>query len=81
MVLVLFQVVLLSVSVKINNVIGPYIKSYKWVRQDHRMILYPLFCLILWRITSQEWWESQVEWVICGVNDHIIPRGVAIIPG
>jgi hypothetical protein len=66
-----------TVSVKINNKIGPYIKSYKGVRQGDPLspILFNFVADCLTRMILQ----VQDSGLIVGLADHIIPHGVAVL--
>jgi len=63
-----------TVSVKVNNSIGPYIKSYKGVRQGDPLspILFNLIADYLTRMVS----KAQHNSLITGLVEHIIPHGV-----
>ena len=66
-----------TVSVKVNNSIGPYIKSYKGVRQGDPLspILFNLVADCLTRMV----FKAQQNGLITGLVDHIIPYWVAIL--
>jgi hypothetical protein len=66
-----------TVSVKVNNMLGPYIKSHKGVRQGDPLspILFNFVTDCLTRMIHQ----TQGNGLIIGLIDHIIPLGVAIL--
>jgi len=66
-----------TVNVKVNNSIGPYIKSYKGVRQGDPLspILFNLSADCLTTMVS----KAQQNGLITGLVEHIIPHGVAIL--
>jgi hypothetical protein len=65
------------VSVKVNNLIGPYIKSHKGVRQGDPLspILFNFVADCLTRMILQ----AQRNGLIVGLIEHIIPHGIAIL--
>ena len=66
-----------TVSVKINNKIGSYIRSYKGVRQGDP--LFPiLFNFVADRLTRMVH-KAQQNGLITGPISHIVPNGVAIL--
>jgi hypothetical protein len=64
------------VSVKLNNCVGPYIKSFKGVRQGDPLspILFNIVADCLTRIII----KAQQNDLFTGLISHIIPHGVAI---
>ena len=66
-----------TVSVKMNNKIGPYIKSYKGVRQGDPLspILFNFVADCLTRMVH----KAQENGLVTGLVCHIIPTGVAIL--
>lgn len=66
-----------TVSVKINNKIGNYIKSFKGVRQGDPLspILFNFVADCLTRMVHQ----AQEKGLITGLISHIVPNGVAIL--
>ena len=66
-----------TVSVKMNNKIGPYIKSYKGVRQGDPLspILFNFVADCLTRMVHQ----AQENGLITGLISHIIPKEVAVL--
>lgn len=64
-------------SIKLNNNVGPYIKSYKGVRQGDPLspILFNLVADCLTRMIH----TAQQNKMIVGLIEHIIPNGVAIL--
>ena len=65
------------VSVKVNNKIGSYIKSYKGVRQGDPLspILFNFVADCLTRMVH----KAQANGLLTGLISHIIPNGVAIL--
>jgi len=65
------------VSVKTNDKIGAYIKSYKGVRQGDPMspVLFNLVADCLTRMVN----KAQQNSLFTGLIEHIIPHGVAIL--
>jgi len=65
-----------TVSVKLNNSVGPYIKSFKGVRQGDPLspILFNIVADCLTRIII----KAQQNGLFTGLISHIIPHGVAI---
>jgi retron-type reverse transcriptase len=65
------------VSVKLNDLIGPYIKSYKGVRQGDPMspILFNFVADSLIRMII----KAQKNNKFCGLIDHIIEKGVDVL--
>ena len=66
-----------TVSVKLNNLIGPYIKSYKGVRQADPLspILFNFVVDGLTRMIL----KAQSNNLFCGLVDHIICKGIAML--
>lgn len=66
-----------TVSVKINNLVGPYIKSDKGARQGDPLspILFNFVADCLTRMILQ----AQENGLVVGLVDHIIPHGVAVL--
>jgi len=66
-----------TVSVKLNNSIGPYIKSFKGVRQGDPLspILFNLVADCLTRMII----KAQHNGLFTGLIDHIIPYGVVVL--
>lgn len=66
-----------TVSVKLNNLIGPYIKSYKGVRQGDPLspILFNFVADGLTRMIL----KAQSNDLFCGLVDHIITKGIAVL--
>jgi hypothetical protein len=66
-----------TVSVKVNSLIGPYIKSHKGVRQGDPLspILFNFVVDCLTTMIHQ----AQGNGLIVGLIEHIIPHGVAIL--
>jgi hypothetical protein len=66
-----------TISVKVNNKIGPYIKSFKGVRQGDplSLILFNFVADCLTRLIR----KAQENNLITGLISHIIPKGVAIL--
>lgn len=65
------------VSVKLNNKIGPYIKSYRGVRQGDP--LSPILFNFVADCLSRMVFRAQANGLITGLISHIIPSGVAIL--
>jgi hypothetical protein len=63
--------------VKLNNSIGPYIKSYKGVRQGDPLspILFNFVADCLTKMIH----KAHDNGLICGLISHIIPKGIAIL--
>lgn len=66
-----------TVSVKLNNQIGPYFQSHKGVRQGDP--LSPLLFNIVADCLTRMVHAAQRNNLLCGLADHIIPKGVAIL--
>lgn len=66
-----------TVSVKLNNLTGPYIKSYKGVR--HGDPLSPILFNFVADGLSRMVHKAQTNGLLCGLIEHIIPGGVAIL--
>lgn len=66
-----------TVSIKVNNSCGPYIKSFKGVRQGDPLspILFNFAADCLTRMVM----KAQSNGLVTGLVEHIIPRGVAIL--
>jgi hypothetical protein len=66
-----------TVIVKLNNLIGPYIKSYKDVRQGDPLspILFNFVADGLTRMIL----KAQSNNLFCGLIDHIIDKSVAVL--
>jgi hypothetical protein len=66
-----------TVSVKINNQTGPYIKSFKGVRQGDPLspILFNFVADCLTRMLHR----AQENDLVTGLISHIIPKGVAML--
>ena len=66
-----------TVSVKLNDSVGPYIKSFKGVRQGDPLspILFNFVADCLTRMVIR----AQENNIFSGLVDNIIPRGVAIL--
>ena len=64
-------------SIKMNNRVGSYVKSYKGVRQGDLLspILFNFVADCLTRMVH----KAQENGLITGLIDHIIDRGVAIL--
>lgn len=64
-------------SVKLNDKIGSYIKSYKGVRQGDPLspILFNFVADSLTKMVH----TAQKNHLLSGLIDHIIPKGVAIL--
>lgn len=62
---------------KLNNSIGPYIKSYKGVRQGDPLspILFNFVADCLTKMIH----KAHDNGLICGLISHIIPKGIAIL--
>lgn len=65
------------VSVKLNNLVGPYIKSHKGVRLGDPLspLLFNFMADGLTRMVH----KAQSNGLLCGLIDHIIENGVAIL--
>jgi hypothetical protein len=65
------------VSVKLNDRIGPYIKSFKRVRQGDPLspILFNFIADELTRMVL----KAQSNDKFCGLVDHIIDKGIAVL--
>lgn len=59
-----------TVSVKLNNSLGPYIKSHKGVRQGDP--LYPILFNFATDGLSRMVHKAQFNNLFCGLVDHII---------
>jgi hypothetical protein len=66
-----------TVSVKVNNSLGPYIKSHKGVRQGDP--LSPILFNFVVDGLSRMIHKAQSNDLFCGLADHIIERGIAIL--
>lgn len=66
-----------TVSVKLNNLTGPYIKSFKGVRQDDP--LSPILFNFVTDGLSRMIHRAQTNDLICGLIDHIVEKGVAVL--
>jgi hypothetical protein len=66
-----------TVSVKLNDLIGPYIKSYKGVRQDDPLLPI-LFNFVADGITRMII-KAQENNKFCGLIDHIVEKGVTVL--
>jgi len=66
-----------TVSVKLNNRIGPYIKSHKGVRQGDP--LSPILFNFVADGLSRMILKAQSNHLFCGLGDHIIEQGIAIL--
>lgn len=66
-----------TVCIKINNSLGPYIKSFKGVRQGDPLspILFNFAADCLTRMVIR----AQMNGLLTGLVSHIIPAGVAIL--
>jgi hypothetical protein len=66
-----------TISVKVNNKIGKYIKSFKGVRQGDPLspILFNFVADCLTGLIH----KAQENNLIIGLISHIIPKGVAIL--
>jgi hypothetical protein len=66
-----------TVSVKLNNILGPYIKSHKGVRQGDPLspILFNFVADGLFRMIL----KAQSNNLLCGSGDHIIEKGVVVL--
>jgi hypothetical protein len=66
-----------TVSIKLNNLCGPYIKSFKGVRQGDPLspILFNFAADCLTRMVM----KAQNNGLFSGLVEHIIPKGVAIL--
>lgn len=66
-----------TVSVKLNDMIGPYIKSFKGVRQGDPLspILFNFVADGLTRMIL----KAQSNNLFCGLINHIIDKGVAVL--
>lgn len=66
-----------TVSVKLNGLTGPYIKSHKGMRQGDPLspILFNFIADCLTRMILQ----AQNNNLIVGLVEHIVPHGVAIL--
>lgn len=64
-------------SVKLNNLVGPYIKSYKGVRQGDPLssILFNFVADGLTRMIL----KAQSNGLFCGLVDHFISKGIAVL--
>jgi hypothetical protein len=65
------------VSVKINSQIGPYIKSYKGVRQGDP--LSPILFNFMADCSTKMVHKAQQNGLLTSLISHIIPHGVAIL--
>jgi len=65
-----------TVSVKLNNLLGPYMKSHKGVRQGDPLssILFNFMADGISRMIH----KAQGNRLFCGLADHIIENGIAI---
>lgn len=66
-----------TVNVKLNNLTRPYIKSHKGVRQGDPLSLI-LFNFVADGLTRMVH-KAQANGLLCGLIEHIIPSGVAIL--
>jgi hypothetical protein len=66
-----------TVSVKLNNLIGPYIKSHKGVRQGDP--LSPILFNFVADGLSRMIHRAQANDLFSGHIDHIIDKGVAVL--
>lgn len=66
-----------TVSVKMNNLIGPYIKSFKGVRQGDP--LSPLLFNFVADGLTRMIIKAQINNLLCGLIGHIIDKGVAVL--
>jgi retron-type reverse transcriptase len=66
-----------TVSVKLNELIGPYIKSFKGVRQGDP--LSPILFNIAADGLSRTILRAQSNYLFCGLIDHIKEKGVAVL--
>ena len=66
-----------TVSVKLNNLTGPYIKSYKGVR--HGDPLSPILFNFVADGLSRMIHKAQSNNLFLGLIDHIINKGVAVL--
>jgi hypothetical protein len=66
-----------TVSVKINNMLGPYFVSHKGVRQGDPLspILFNLVADCLTRMVR----NAQENGLIIGLVDNLVPKGIAIL--
>lgn len=66
-----------TVSVKVNNLIVPYIKSYKGVRQGDPLL--PIIFTFVVDCLTRMILQAQKNGLIVRLVEHIIPHGVAIL--
>lgn len=66
-----------TVSIKVNDLVGPYIKSYKGVRQGDP--LSPILFNFAANCLTQMVHNAQEKKLFTGLIEHIIPNGVAIL--
>jgi hypothetical protein len=66
-----------TVSVKLNNLIDPYIKSHKGVRQGDP--LYPILFNFVADGLTRMIHKAQSNGPFSGLIDHIIPNGVVVL--
>jgi hypothetical protein len=66
-----------TVSVKLNDNVGPYIKSYKWVRQGDP--LSPILFNFVADGLSRMILRAQSNNLFSGLVDHIISKGVVVL--
>jgi hypothetical protein len=66
-----------TMSVKLNNLIGPYIKSYKGVRQGD--LLSPIVFNFVVDGLTRMILKAQSNNLFCGLVDHIICNGIAVL--
>jgi hypothetical protein len=66
-----------TVSVKINNSLGPYIKSHKGVRQGD--LLSPILFNFVADGLSRMIFKAQSNDLFCGLANHIIEKGIAVL--
>ena len=66
-----------TVSVKLNDLIGPYLKSFKGVRQGDP--LSPILFNFVADELSRMILKAQSNNLFCGLIDHIIDKGVAVL--
>jgi hypothetical protein len=66
-----------TVSVKINNQTGKYIKSFKGVREGDPIspILFNFFADSLARMMN----KALENWVLTGLGEHLIPNAVIML--
>jgi hypothetical protein len=66
-----------TVSVKMNDLLGPYIKSHKGVRQGDP--LSPILFNFVADGLSRMIHRAQSNKLICGLVDHIVDNGIAVL--